>query len=1210
MLLLAVLTALLVGPWFVDWNAQREQIEALLGEATGLTVSIGGDLDVKLLPIPRMHLAQVSVRPAQGGEVIATAADVSMEMAVAPLLHGAFRFVEMRIAQPRITLAGDGSGGVILPPLSVSASADVSFERLSISDGTVVVTRPGAPALTFDQLTLDTDSPALEGPYKGQGWVRAFGRVLPFRFGTSVKDASGLRAKLIVEQAEPPVRAELDGLVTLSAGKGRGQVPGFEGALTLAGTVSPTGEAVSWRVNGPVRLEDGALRLEPADIRLGAEGRAIAANGAASLTLGDTVQVFAKLTAAQADLDLFANEKRDPAAGMALLRDMIGALSAQGSAVLPGMAFNFDGSVPVLIVGGETVTDAHLRLERPAGRTSVDLGLEAGLPGRAEVKASGVLQTGAAARFTGEGALNLRDPLRFGQWLGRGWPDFAMKLDAIAPRALDVRGAVEISPAAIAVQDIKIAADRSTLTGSVAFTQPVGNTRGKLVANLSSQALDLEGLPDIGTPLRSATGLDLDLSLDARAVRIARFGSGMVDSGRIRIRLSRIGDVLKLDDVTIDNLGGANLSARGESRPGAARLEARLDADRLVELAALVRRVAPGPLAEAFASRAVALSPARLTLNAEGTDVAPAAIASLKLDGTARGTNISGTVSPGSNGRAVAAQFNFDNADAHMLLRQMGFETVALSRFGAGRVQVQANGRSDGSYGTKVDASLAGTTLAFDGTATPRAGTFEGDGRVRLASGNLAPLLQILALALPDPTASVPADGSGMLRISDGGFVLADATGKIGGSAVSGRLERAAGNAQLTGALDVDRLSLASLASLVFGPAQPPRAGQRWADLKFAPAPIDAPKASLVVKAGQFEPGGGLAPGPAQFRLGLDAGALAFDDLRLKTGPATVSGSLNLRRDRDQGSLSGKLAIATPLAGHFDMEGQADGTFEFAGSGTSEATLIGGLGGHGAVNVSALRIANADSAALDQTIAAIEREQLAVEPTKVEAQMQKALAAGPLALDKVSLDATIAGGVLRLQSPVFATPAGPRGQIGASFDLRTFGAEATLDLASMKPPKDWSGDAPRARLVRREMDGRVERTLEIAPLANGLSGRAIEREAARAAALEADIRERAMFNRRLRAQEFLKRREAEIAAWKLEQARLAEEKAAKAREAERQAERQAQEAARARAEMERRVQDVIRSAPVARPPIEVVPRPQPHPPAVAPPRDPSPSGIY
>ncbi|MDB5534185.1 MAG: hypothetical protein JWO28_2500, partial [Hyphomicrobiales bacterium] len=147
-----------------------------------------------------------------------------------------------------------------------------------------------------------------------------------------------------------------------------------------------------------------------------------------------------------------------------------------------------------------------------------------------------------------------------------------------------------------------------------------------------------------------------------------------------------------------------------------------------------------------------------------------------------------------------------------------------------------------------------------------------------------------------------------------------------------------------------------------------------------------------------------------------------------------------------------------------------------------------------------------------------------------------------------------------------------------------------------------------------------DRTLEIAGLVNGLSARAIEREAARVAALEADIRERAAFNRRLRAQEFLRRRDAEIAAYQAEQARLAEEElrrqATETARVEREKAERAKVEQRERAEAERRAQEARRAPePTHTPqgtPLDVVPRPPPRPPVtVTPPRrDPSPSGIY
>jgi hypothetical protein len=267
-----------------------------------------------------------------------------------------------------------------------------------------------------------------------------------------------------------------------------------------------------------------------------------------------------------------------------------------------------------------------------------------------------------------------------------------------------------------------------------------------------------------------------------------------------------------------------------------------------------------------------------------------------------------------------------------------------------------------------------------------------------------------------------------------------------------------------------------------------------------------------------------------------------------------------------------------------------------------------------------LKITRADPGALNRVVVSAKREQLGVEQSKIAAALQSELAVGDFKSGSVTLEGSIASGALRLQSEPFAVWNDVQAQLGMSLDLRSFAAESGLDLTSLRPPKDWSGPLPRLRVVWRQADGKTDRTLEIASLVNGLSARAIEREASRVAALEADIRERAAFNRRLRAQEFLRRRDAEIAAYQAEQARLAEEEvrrqAAEVARVERdKAEREKAEQ-RERAEVERRAQEVRRAPEPSRNPpsgpLEVVPRPPPRPPAsVMPPRrDPSPSGIY
>ena len=86
--------------------------------------------------------------------------------------------------------------------------------------------------------------------------------------------------------------------------------------------------------------------------------------------------------------------------------------------------------------------------------------------------------------------------------------------------------------------------------------------------------------------------------------------------------------------------------------------------------------------------------------------------------------------------------------------------------------------------------------------------------------------------------------------------------------------------------------------------------------------------------------------------------------------------------------------------------------------------------------------------------------------------------------------------------------------------------------------KFWSGPPPSASVTVDDALDAPKRRIDAAGLAAGLATQAIARESDRIANLEADIRERAFFNRRLRGERFLDRRKEEIEDWRAEQERL------------------------------------------------------------------------
>src|SRR5262249_54753977 len=86
--------------------------------------------------------------------------------------------------------------------------------------------------------------------------------------------------------------------------------------------------------------------------------------------------------------------------------------------------------------------------------------------------------------------------------------------------------------------------------------------------------------------------------------------------------------------------------------------------------------------------------------------------------------------------------------------------------------------------------------------------------------------------------------------------------------------------------------------------------------------------------------------------------------------------------------------------------------------------------------------------------------------------------------------------------------------------------------------KLWSGAPPTAKIDAENALEAPKRQVDVSSLSAGLAAQAIARETDRIATLEADIRERAFFNRRLKGERFMDRRQQEIEDWRGEQKRL------------------------------------------------------------------------
>ena len=1114
-LLIATLTLALVGPQFVDWTAQRGFIEAQVSQALGAPVTTRGSIALVLLPTPRLELGGVSL--GEGRSVSLRSGAVRLELSVTPLLHGELRFLDARLEEPELRVSLDRSG--LWPDLTMGDGArDAQFDRIDIRNGKLILEDPASGSLTIAGLDLRAEAVSLTGPFRGAGSFAREGARVGFRFNTSAREGDKLRMKLVSDEAGGLPRIDADGALLM------GPSPSFEGALVLSGA-----RPAPWRAVGAANLNPAGLTIEPLDLRLGAEEAPLTIGGMARFAIGPEPSGEVVLSARQLDLDRVFGPKAGAAGLQPVLRGWLADSGSPGSTPFP---LRILLSSPAAFLSGETFTDLLMEARLAPG-APLGLRIAGGGPGRSRLALDGQVETGSAAAFRGQVDGAVGDLPRLGEWLAPALPEVAEALRAAPFRSVEAAGVMDWSAAGFAARGLRLKADRSTFAGTAAFTRPVGQEPARLFADLTSDALDLDGVPDLSGLGAALTQAELAFSLDARAIRVARFGEGLIDAGRIRAKLAQNASGLHLETLSISGLGGADVSISGDlgAREGA--FSVRVEAQRLVDLAAFLRRVAPGPMADGLAARAVALSPLALTLNVQTQRPAPAApqnLASLAFDATARGSRWQASLKPEGPGGRISGRVSVETRDAAMLIRQFGAETLPIAGAGGAALTANLAGAPDGGYAVDGSGLLAGLDLGFKGQLSGSLAAPRALGDLRLKTGDAAPLLRMIGYGPPEITQALPLQVSGALGLAEGRLSLRGLSGSAIGVRLSGDLEARLGPSRpkFSGALELERANLPAFAALLLGPSTAARGGAFWSEARFGPGLAELPEADLAIKAGQVTLLEGVSAARASLRLTLAPGILAFSEVVGGLGLGSVEGRASLRRDGATVSLSGAATLrGQPLPGAW-AQGEWGGKMEFTATGDTPSAVIGGLAGAGEFQLRGLAIPQTDPGAPARVLAEAESGSLYISENDFMGALRREIVKGPLTFDAPEAQAQIAGGVVRLQAPQFS----------AAVDLCRMTLEARAPLPVGALPKNWNGAAPQIAALWRGPLAAPLRDLDAGTFINGLAVRAIARESARIEALEADLRERALFARRKRGFDFLHQREREVAAFLAEQARI------------------------------------------------------------------------
>ncbi|MEO6976127.1 MAG: AsmA family protein [Gallionella sp.] len=136
LVVLLVLVAVAVH-FFVNVNAYKPQLETAASEALGVEVKIGGSLGVDLFPGFYLTLDDVHLR--NRGADLASAKEVSLNIALIPLLHREVHIEKIRLKSPTIFIekGADGNLNIGVPGKPGDIFPALNLGTVSFTDGTL-----------------------------------------------------------------------------------------------------------------------------------------------------------------------------------------------------------------------------------------------------------------------------------------------------------------------------------------------------------------------------------------------------------------------------------------------------------------------------------------------------------------------------------------------------------------------------------------------------------------------------------------------------------------------------------------------------------------------------------------------------------------------------------------------------------------------------------------------------------------------------------------------------------------------------------------------------------------------------------------------------------------------------------------------------------------------------------------------------------------
>jgi uncharacterized protein involved in outer membrane biogenesis len=1130
-LVVIALFAALIAPRFIDWTAYKQAFEREASRIVGQPVSVAGEANISLLPMPGVTFNALSVGRYDDGQPMMTVESFSMTTELLPFLRGEIRIVEMFMENPRLSIRVNENGTIdwTLRKEMLLDPDSIKLEKLRVENASLVIDGlAGGRQINGTGLDADISAQSLYGPWRIDATGKIDGINANIEISTGrLRPEGEIRVRANSRRLDQPYRLMLDGPISI-----REDLLDWQGSFEFAAVRAEDNErsqALPVHASGQFRATPQNVAVEQYRLEIGNREDPYTISGTGALNIRERIFFNATAEGRQIDFKRLQGEDEQSADArklglqerFATLRDVVDLIP------VPQIDGRIDFKLPAIIAGNTVIREVSAVVRPDINGWSIS-SLRSIFPGNTIVEANGKLGIGDDFGFTGEFVLASRQPTGFANWLS-GRSNAPLRRLRNAGLAANVT----LTPNQATFEDLELVLDDVSLTGKLQRLAPLGG-QPAIIAELSGEEINLDDLQAIyaltqtDDEAANLTDHDLDIGLQAGLLR----GQGL-EAHNVNAHIRVQDGAISIDRLSAGDFYGTKIVTAGTlsdilGKPSG-NFEIEISAEQARQIVALARKTfSENRVLAALASDAQLTRDLSLSVTLDAYPSEHGSRGTLAVNGEIGGTVVSlrnRFEGDFSHWRLAGHELTLklEQQSPYTLSRQLGLDVLPFDVSGPVTLSSEISGVPDKSLSTVFAVNAPGTDLTASGTIIPgRAG--EGivaqsgfDLEITLGSRNVDPWLQLAGYPLPLMAARTPVSLSLTAHKEKDKFDFHAIDGQYGGTEFSGELAldtAGGGKPRIAGELVLDYLPVMLLGELSLGAGSISQfvAG----DIGTFGAPVFAGlDADIGIEARTGDIGALTPASSLSGRLRAVDGVISVPEFKFNWLSGEISGDAAIRNVAGNSAINARIrttdleiAEIALLAG-FEapaITGSADVNFTIEGNGRNLQSLIGSLSGSGVLTARKFRLAGISTGGFDTILKRSDAEGFEITPENARRLAKTAMLSGSFASARFSTPFSISRGKTLIRNLNLTDNNGTI-NLGAEYALLDGSTEFRAQLSLDADTDSLTGAEPEAAFTWQGAAGGMALAIDTTPLEGYLSLRAFEREQRRVEILQARVLE-------------------------------------------------------------------------------------------------------